>query len=109
MNTPENTASSPNPKKNPPDRGTALLRISAKSKFLNEKLAQHYGCSQKQSAEAAIHLLHDAVEGLDVIQMPELMSTMADLDETVRRLIIQAEHLERLAYEVAGFEIDRTS
>jgi hypothetical protein len=83
------------------------LKASANALLLSKRLAKYYGSTQAEVAEAALTLMQDHVEGVDVIQIPELMSSVADLEETVGRLIIQAEHLERLAFELAAFEADR--
>jgi hypothetical protein len=88
--------------------GTFTLKGSARALELSKDLAKYYGTSQADATEAALTLMNDHVVGIDVIQIPELMSTLADLEETIGRLIIQAEHLERLAYELAAFEADRT-
>ena len=57
--------------------------------------------------DGAHTLFIDHVEGVDAIQIPESMSSVADLEETVGRYNAQIEHLERLSHELAGFEVDR--
>ena len=102
---------SPNPDSEPPSdktAGTFTLKGSARALEISKRLAKFYGTSQAQTTEAALILLQDYVRGVDVIQIPELMSTLADLEETIGRLVIQAEQLERLAYHLAAFEADRT-
>jgi ABC-type Na+ transport system ATPase subunit NatA len=73
----------------------------------NRALARYYATTQSQIAEAAHILFDEHMRGVDVTQVPELQNSVCDLEETVGRLIIQMEHLERLTYELAGFEADR--
>ena len=89
-------------------RGEVTTKISRFAHEINKKLALQYGANQRQVMDAAHILFADHVEGVDAIQVPELMHSVADLEETVGRLIIQMECLERLSYEIAGFQVDRS-
>jgi len=85
----------------------AMLKTTPLAWDRNRALARYYGTTQSKIAEAAHLLFEDHINGVDVIQVPELESWVCDLEETVGQLIVQMEHLERLTYELAGFEADR--
>jgi hypothetical protein len=89
-------------------RGEVTTKISRFAHEINKNLARRYGANQRQVMDAAHILFMDHVDGVDAIQVPELMSSVTDLEETVGRLILQMECLERLAYEIAGFQVDRS-
>jgi hypothetical protein len=93
---------SPTPSKHAP-----AIRVSAETQTLATKLADHYGTSQGAVTLAALRLLQDRVDSIDVIQVPELMCSLVDLQDSVGRLVFMAEHLERLAWEVAAYETSR--
>jgi len=83
------------------------LKTSPRALQLCRDLATHFGTTQYEVAEAALTLLHDRTEGIDTIQIPELMTTVEDLREAVGRLILQTEYLEKLSFELAAFETGR--
>ena len=84
-----------------------MLRTTLLALDRNRALARYYAATQSKIAEAAHILFEEHMRGVDVTQVPELQCAVCDLEETVGRLIIQMEHLERLSYELAGFEADR--
>ncbi len=90
--------------KDPKESKSVVIRVRRDTFGKCKSLARYFGTSQKAVTEAALMLLRDRTSGTDIIQIPELMSMVADLEETVGRLIIQGDHLERLAHELAAFE-----
>jgi hypothetical protein len=88
-------------------KADTALRLSSEAYEMNRRLARYFGTTQSKITEVAHSLFIDHLDGVDVIKVPELVSSVADLEETVGRLIVHMEYLERLAYELAGLEADR--
>jgi hypothetical protein len=82
--------------------------VTKRGKALNKELAEYYGAPLGVVTETALHLLKERIEGTDQIQVPELMTSIYDLHDSVKGLLMQAEILEQLTVELIAIEIART-
>jgi hypothetical protein len=90
-----------------PKQPKSSLHATAATKKRVQALATHYGTTQLAVTEVALQLLEERVRGTDMVQVPELISAIGDLEDGVRTLLVQGEHLEQLMVELMALEIDR--
>jgi hypothetical protein len=84
------------------------LHVTRKARALGKELAEYYGTPMNTVVETSLHLLKERIEGTDQIQVAELMTSIYDLHDSVKALLMQAEILEQLAVELIAIEIART-
>ena len=77
----------------------ATVYVAESTRVLAQTLAETYGTSQAQTVRAALLLLEERRQEIDLIQVPELVAEVTDLEVAVRALIGQGEQLEKLVVE----------
>ena len=95
-------ASEAGPVSNPPskvDRKETSVYVSEATRILAQTLAQSYSTSQAQTVRTALLLLEERRQEIDLIQVPELVAEVTDLEISVRALIGLGEQLEKLVIE----------
>ncbi len=80
------------------------ITVNHQAAEIIRRLARHFATPQVAVVEASVVLLQDRVDGFDVLQIPELIAGIADLEETVNQLVCRADQFERLAHELAALE-----